>query len=84
MCTQTFREDDIVEQLIKLNGIIEADAPNNNIYVLDGFIHFPNINEKIHFNINNVLLRGGTLMNVDYVYVVVIYTGKNTKIMNNK
>ena len=38
---------------------------------------------KVYFNISNCLLRGGVLKNVNYVYGIVIYTGKETKIMMN-
>ncbi len=34
-------------------------------------------------DINNLLLRGSSLRNTDYIYGVVIYTGHNNKIMKN-
>jgi len=34
-------------------------------------------------DINNILLRGSSLRNTDYIYGIVIYTGHNSKIMKN-
>jgi hypothetical protein len=81
--TQHFNEENIEENLKKFKGHIELDPPNNNIYKVEGVIHRDNSQEKLYFNINNILLRGGILMNVDHIYGLVIYTGKNTKIMRN-
>ncbi len=63
------------------NCYIEVDQPNMNIYIIEGDIVFKE--EKIYFDIKNVLLRGGRLKNVDYVIGIVIYTGIDTKIMKN-
>jgi len=64
-----------------LRGLIEIDQPNSNIYKTYGSV---NINEQRYiFNNDNVLLRAGTLKNTDFVYGVVVYTGKDTKTMNN-
>ncbi len=65
-----------------MKGYIEIEQPNYNIYSISGIIHVKE-NEKHHFHIDNVVLRGGTLKNVDYIYGLVIYTGKDTKIMKN-
>jgi len=32
---------------------------------------------------NNLLLRGSTLKNIDFVYALAVYTGHNTKVMLN-
>ena len=45
-----------------------------------------NVNSKdynINCSIKNVLFRGSTLKNTDYVYGIVIYVGNDTKIMQN-
>jgi len=68
--------------LIKIKGVIEIDPPDNNIYKIEGSVLIPGY-EKCFFDINNILLRGTSLKNVDYIYGLVIYTGKDTKIMKN-
>lgn len=70
------------DNLNLVQGEFEIDPPDNNIYAVEGTL-FLNGYEKCHFNINNVILRGGQLKNVDYVYGLVVYTGKDTKIMKN-
>lgn len=64
---------------------LEIDPPNNNIYKAEGCLTVESLirNDKVYFDINNILLRGGTLKNIDYIYGVVIYTGKETKMMQN-
>jgi magnesium-transporting ATPase (P-type) len=69
-------------ELDKISGEIEVDHPNNDIYTIDGTLFLPN-HEKIFFSINNTLLRGGKLKNVDYVVGIVLYSGKDTKLMQN-
>lgn len=71
------------KDLVKIKGShLVVDPPDNNIYKVEGCLHLKNY-EKSYFDINNILLRGGTLKNVDYIYGIVIYTGRETKIMKN-
>ena len=64
------------------NSKIEVSQPNNHIYEINGTL-FLNKNEKHLFNIKNTLLRGSRLKNVDYIYGIALYTGKDTKILQN-
>ena len=64
------------------NCKIEVDNPNSFIYEINGIL-FLNKDEKNIFDIKNVLLRGSRLKNVDYVYGIVLYTGNDTKILQN-
>jgi magnesium-transporting ATPase (P-type) len=66
----------------KIKGEIEVDHPNNDIYGIDGTLFLQEF-EKIFFSINNTLLRGGKLKNVEYVVGIVLYSGKDTKLMQN-
>jgi len=65
-----------------LMGCIDFDPPNENIYKVEGSIYLKD-QEAAFFDINNIALRGATLKNVDFIYGLVIYTGKDTKIMKN-
>lgn len=69
-------------ELDKVRGVIEVDHPNNDIYTIDGTLYLKDF-QKIFFSINNTLLRGGKLKNVAYVVGVVLYSGKDTKLMQN-
>ena len=40
-------------------------------------------NDPISLNENQILLRGSSLRNTDWIYGVVIYTGHDTKVMMN-
>jgi len=66
---------------LNLSGSIEIDLPNDNIYKVDGIANINN--NQIHFDINNILLRGAVLKNVDCIYGIAIYTGIDTKFMKN-
>jgi len=70
------------ELKLNLNGYLEVDSPNENIYKVEGNVYI-NYQEPACFDINNILLRGGTLKNTEYIYGIVIYTGVETKIMKN-
>ena len=63
------------------NFYIEVLPPNKDIYDIEGTVfHNKNMN---HITIKNILLRGARLKNVDYAYGIVIYTGHDTKLMQN-
>jgi magnesium-transporting ATPase (P-type) len=70
------------DHINSMRGFIEVDPPNNDIYTVEGTLFLEGY-ERSYFDINNVLLRGGRLKNVDWVWGLVIYTGKDTKIMKN-
>ena len=60
---------------------IEVKPPNKDIYDIEGTV-FLNKN-KNYITIKNILLRGSRLKNVDYVYGIVLYSGHDTKLMQN-
>jgi phospholipid-transporting ATPase len=58
--------------------------PNENLEHWDGNVTATMLTKGvINCNIKNVLLRGCTLKNTDYVYGIVLYVGNDTKIMQN-
>ena len=63
------------------NCYIEVDVPSKDIYKIEGIISFKN--KKFPFDIKNVLLKGAKLKNVKFAYGIAIYTGKDTKLMQN-
>ena len=62
-----------------------CENPNAAIYKFEGFVEFGRIDlpGKISLNADNVLLRGMSLRNTEYVYGVTIFTGHDTKVMKN-
>ncbi|PAV78498.1 hypothetical protein WR25_09553 [Diploscapter pachys] len=84
-----------VENLWKKGATIVCDPPNKNLYEMDGYIEvgaqFLGTSNKIAsgdkgripFGIGNMLMRGARLRNTQYIYGVVIYTGKQTKLLMN-
>jgi len=78
-------------------GQIDCQGPNEFLYKFEGNMTFkPAKNDFLKFessysggtanislDANQVLLRGSSLRNTEYIYGVVIYTGHETKIMKN-
>ena len=60
---------------------IEVLPPNKDLYNIEGTVFYEN--NKKFFNIKNILLRGARLKNVDYVYGIVLYSGHDSKLMQN-
>ncbi|KAL9651627.1 hypothetical protein ABK040_001572 [Willaertia magna] len=77
------------DRLMKMKGgVIKCQLPNEQLYKFKGSIQYPNIesnNELVEKSLShmNILLKGSILKATDYIYGVVIYTGKDTKIMRN-
>lgn len=70
-----------VSSLASIEGEINCEGPNNAIYNFEGNV---NLNGKmISLNIDNLLLRGSSLRNTEYVYCLAVYQGHDTKIMRN-
>ena len=75
---KTFRN---VLNPINDNCYIEINNPSKDIYEIEGTFFFKG--KKTYFDTKNILLRGSRLKNVDYVYGVAVYTGRDTKLMLN-
>jgi len=81
-------------QLAKLNGVIQYEGPNKQIYKFDANMRFnpnsdrfvdqddiPNLDEVVvPLNNDTILLRGMSLKNTPAVIGCVLYTGHDTKI----
>lgn len=52
------------------------------LYKFEGTL-FLESGEAVPFNIDQMLLRGSSLRNTEYIYGVVVFTGHETKIMKN-
>ena len=71
-----------VEMTRHFEGQIMCEPPNEHIYRYEGVIK-TKAQEKISLSHENLLLRGSSLRNTDWVIGVVVYTGHDTRIMRN-
>lgn len=63
---------------------VECDLPNAEIYKFNGFIKpDKDLKKKVSLNKENLLLRGCTIRNTDFVEGIVVYAGHETKAMLN-
>ena len=49
----------------------------------EGIVKIKGFEEPLSLSIDNLLLRGCSLRNTEYVYGMVVYQGHDTKIMRN-
>ena len=69
--------DDILE------GLVVAEKPNNQIYHFEGLLELGSRAQRLPLSEERILLRGSTLRNTKWIYAVVLYTGHDTKLMQN-
>ena len=67
--------------LSHIEGEIICDKPNEVITNWDGIIRMDS--KEIFGSIKNLILKGCVLRNTDFIIGLIIYVGKNTKIMKN-
>ena len=65
-----------------LNGFIECDLPNENLNYWNGKMF--ESKKLTYCKMNNLILKGCVLKNTEFVIGIIIYSGKNTKIMKNQ
>ena len=63
-----------------LKGVLEFEPPNNRLYTFSGKLVRPG-NDDVPVDNDNVLLRGSTLRNTEWVFGQIIYVGPESKIM---
>ena len=64
------------------NARIECENPNEMLYKFEGNLQM-NSGMTIPLSVDQILLRGSSLRNTDYIYGIVVFTGHETKIMKN-
>jgi len=66
-------------------SIIKFEPPNKNLYNFRGSVEHPTIAElNLTVTNKNLLLRGSSLANTEWVIGMVVYTGKESKLMKNQ
>ena len=66
-----------------LSGTVVCEVPNDQIYKFEGSFTLANLLRKVSLSQENLLLRGSSLRNTEYVIGFVVYSGHQTKIMMN-
>ncbi|XP_069058332.1 phospholipid-transporting ATPase IB [Pleurodeles waltl] len=70
------------EDLMKLTGRIECEGPNRHLYDFTGNLIIE-MNSPVPIGPDQILLRGAQLRNTQWVIGIVVYTGHDTKLMQN-
>lgn len=66
-----------------LHGELLCEEANDQIYKFEGTINHAAYKKRLVLNSENLLLRGSSLRNTDWVIGFVVYAGHQTKIMMN-
>jgi phospholipid-transporting ATPase len=67
--------------LSNIHGSIDCERPNENLTSWEGVVVYNK--NQIYASLKNLILKGCTLKNTDYVIGILVYCGHNTKIMKN-
>ncbi|KAJ7395795.1 putative phospholipid-transporting ATPase IA [Pitangus sulphuratus] len=70
------------ESLMRLSGRIECESPNRHLYDFVGNIRLDG-HGTVPLGSDQILLRGAQLRNTQWVHGIVVYTGHDTKLMQN-
>jgi phospholipid-transporting ATPase len=70
------------EKLAELRGVLECEHPNRFLYEFVGNVKVGS-KKAVPLGPDQILLRGACLKNTSWVYGLVIYTGKQSKLMLN-
>ncbi|RXN34669.1 phospholipid-transporting ATPase IB-like isoform X9 [Labeo rohita] len=71
-----------LEELMALSGRLECEGPNRHLYDFTGTLRLDNHN-PVPLGPDQVLLRGAQLRNTQWVVGIVVYTGHDSKLMQN-
>ncbi|XP_051901227.1 phospholipid-transporting ATPase IA isoform X3 [Pristis pectinata] len=71
-----------IESLMNFSGKLECESPNRHLYDFVGNIRFDG-KSTFPLGQDQILLRGAQLRNTQWVHGIVVYTGHDTKLMQN-
>lgn len=67
--------------LEKFKAVIKCEDPNENLYSFVGTLYYDD--KPYPLSLQQILVRDSKLKNTEYVYGVVVFTGHDTKVMQN-
>ncbi|XP_056417758.1 phospholipid-transporting ATPase IB isoform X2 [Hyla sarda] len=70
------------EDLVKMAGRIECEGPNRHLYDFTGNLRLDS-SSPVAVGPDQILLRGAQIRNTQWVLGIVVYTGHDTKLMQN-
>ena len=73
--------EDNVTELSKFNGEIRCEPPNNNLTKFEGTLFWKGQSYPLDYD--KMLLRGCVLRNTKWCFGVVVFAGRDTKLMQN-
>ena len=62
---------------------MECEGPNKRLYEFTGNIHVESAEQLEPIQSDQILLRGAQLRNTEWIYGLVIYTGHDSKLLQN-
>ena len=62
---------------------LECEKENDSIYTFQGNLKFSDRELLVPIDVDQVLLRGSSLRNTEWVYGIAVYTGHDSKVMMN-
>ncbi|XP_047575151.1 phospholipid-transporting ATPase IA isoform X1 [Lutra lutra] len=71
-----------IDSLMRLSGRIECESPNRHLYDFVGNLRLEG-HSTVPLGADQILLRGAQLRNTQWVHGIVVYTGHDTKLMQN-
>ncbi|KAH8499966.1 hypothetical protein H0E87_015272, partial [Populus deltoides] len=69
------------EKAAEFKGEVQCEQPNNSLYTFTGNLMFQK--QTLPLSPNQILLRGCSLRNTEYIVGAVVFTGHETKVMMN-
>ncbi|XP_073710481.1 probable phospholipid-transporting ATPase IA isoform X5 [Misgurnus anguillicaudatus] len=71
-----------IDSLMRLSGRIECESPNRHLYEFVGNIRLDG-HSTVPLSPDQILMRGAQLRNTQWIHGIVVYTGHDTKLMQN-
>ncbi|XP_046878978.1 phospholipid-transporting ATPase IA isoform X6 [Hypomesus transpacificus] len=71
-----------IDSLMRLSGRMECESPNRHLYEFVGNIRLDG-HSTSSLGPDQILLRGAQLRNTQWIHGIVVYTGHDTKLMQN-